>query len=191
MNRILTAAFAFFVLSLITPTTIFAVSEPSFPICTNPQGTVKADYTSGTHGIVGNTASYTGKDKVYQVTPSTYTQCFCSDSGEGIQTNWWKADLLSEVDIAILKSQGWIFVPNGTLWGLENSPYFAKNSNYSCKSSSAQIGGASATNTSSGNGGSTLGLATTGNTSFLFSLATSGLVFIILSLLLRRTARER
>ena len=186
------ASFLFLFLLLARP--VFAVSEPSFPVCTNPSGDIQSPATSGNHGIVGSLATYTGRDTVYKVNaPQGYMQCFCGDSGEGIQTNWWKADGLTDAEIAVLKSQGWTFVPNGALWGLENAPYLAKNTTFSCKSdsSSSRIGGDSATNTSGGGVSSgALGLATTGNISFIFTLSTTGLIFLLVSLLLKRQAHE-
>src|SRR5438105_1101896 len=86
----------------------FAYQVPQFPSCANPQGTLKVNYDSGTHGIAGKTDSFSGKDSVYTISPEALTQCFCSTNGQGIQTNWWKVSSLTESEINLLKSQGWI-----------------------------------------------------------------------------------
>lgn len=113
----------------------FAVSAiPNFPNCVNPQGSVIASYSDGTHGIAGSSATYNGSDTVYQSSDITVTQCFCSVSGQGIQTNWWKASSLTGDEIKALESEGWVYVPSGTPWGLDDGFYLASNSNYSCLS---------------------------------------------------------
>lgn len=109
------------------------VTTPTFPSCTNPQGVVKVSYSEGIHGIPGDSRTYTGRDTVYTLTEDTLTQCFCSEDDEGIQTNWWKISSLSFDEIDYLKNLGWIYIPNGSDWGLKNAPYMAKNSTYSCK----------------------------------------------------------
>src|SRR5215210_7466089 len=83
-------------------TSALAVTTPSFPTCINPQGSVKASYSSGTHGIVGSTQEYTGSDSVYTLSDNTIVQCFCPVNGNGIQTDWWKIANLSDTDIKIL-----------------------------------------------------------------------------------------
>ncbi|MBP7927533.1 hypothetical protein KAZ57_00075 [Patescibacteria group bacterium] len=105
---------------------------PSFPFCQNPQGVVKASYSSGTHGIPGDSANYTGSDAVYTLTDETLLQCFCAEDADGIQTNWWKVSSLSIQDIEYLESLGWVYIPDGSLWGLDNAPYVAKNNDFSC-----------------------------------------------------------
>lgn len=109
---------------------------PSFPSCTNPQGTVKVHYDRGTHGIVGNPGTFTGRDTVYQLTNDTITQCFCADDGAGIQTNWWRATSITDEQKKQLENEGWKFIPNGADWGLENTSYYAKNNEFTCKSNS-------------------------------------------------------
>lgn len=160
---------------------VFAVVTPTFPHCSSPQGSVKATYSTGTHGIVGSTATYNGSDAVYRLTDDTLTQCFCSTDGKGIQTNWWKASSLSEDQIQLLKNEGWLYVPAGKLWGLEESPYIAKNIYYSCLPSSdpstdrgGQVSGA-ATST-----GQILGLATTGNILTIVAIFSIAFTFIFL-----------
>ena len=112
--------------------TVLAVEVPNFPSCLNPNGAVIANYDSGTHGIVGSGATYTGKDTVYNVGEGLVTQCFCSTDGNGIQTDWWNASSLTEDEVNVLKSQGWNYIPNGNLWGLSSDAFITKNTTYSC-----------------------------------------------------------
>lgn len=138
----------------LSPRAVWAIEVPNFPICTNPQGIIKAQYNEGTHGIAGDMSFYFGKDTVYQLSDDTLQQCFCSSDGKGIQTNWWKVSSLTEGEIQTLKNQGWVLIPDGALWGLQQAPYLAKNSEYSCNTTTQ---GATVT------AGNILGLATTGN----------------------------
>jgi len=105
---------------------------PTFPNCQIPQGELKAFYPQGIHGIPGSEEQYTGSDAVYFLTEETLAQCFCPANGVGIQTNWWQVDDLSLEQIESLVNDGWIYVPNGTDWGLNESPYLAKNEVYTC-----------------------------------------------------------
>lgn len=107
---------------------------PVFPSCSNPQGTLKVSYASGTHYIVGG-SGVSGSDAVYYTTDNALIQCFCADNGNGIQTNWWKISSLSQDQIDQLVKLGWYYIPSGANWGLEDSPYMAINGNYSCKPS--------------------------------------------------------
>lgn len=151
----------------------FAVTTPDFPACSAPSGTLKVQYNEGTHGIVGNSSEFKGKDTVYTVNETQTLQCLCTSDGQGIQTNWWKITSLNDSDIQILKNQGWYFVPNGALWGLDNAAYMAKNSDYEC---GGGIGG-----------GEVLGLATTGNVARLFYVLIGiGAMFLLLGFLLHR-----
>ncbi len=124
-----------------------AVDTPNFPSCSSPEGTIKVSYNEGIHGIAGDTNQYTGKDTVYQLDNGNLTQCFCSTDGQGIQTNWWKDSSLTTEQHQTLVNSGWILIPNGALWGLEERPYFAKNANYNC-------GGNGGNGGSGGSGGS-------------------------------------
>ena len=157
-----------------------AATIPSFPACANPQGTIRVNYDNGTHGVAGDSNSYSGKDTVYTLSENTLTQCLCPASGSGVQTNWWKASSLNENEINVLISEGWVLIPNGSAWGLDNAPYLAKNSNYSCTSTNTgSSGGVSesksilATSTQA-----VLSLATTGNILFVLSTFLGGLVLI-------------
>ncbi len=114
------------------PQVMAATAIPNFPSCGSPQGGVVASYNDGTHGIAGSSGTYTGSDAVYQANDITLIQCFCSTSGEGIQTNWWKASSLTSDEIKELESEGWTYVPSGTPWGLSDGFYLTLNSGYSC-----------------------------------------------------------
>lgn len=161
-----------------------ALDTPNFPTCQNPQGAIKAQYNEGNHGIVGDSATYTGKDTVYQINADTFLQCFCSPNGQGIQTNWWKVSSLNQEEIQILKNSGWIYIPNGSLWGLENAPYLTKNFNFSCSNNNntennlqGGTGGGSILGVSAT--GDVLGLASTGNNTTVYL---TGLLSVLLLL---------
>ena len=195
----------FFLLFLVLANAAYAqVPTPTFPLCANPQGVIRVQYGEGTHGIVGDPTSRTGSDTVYTLSGETLTQCFCSIDGDGIQTNWWKVSSLETDEVNILLTQGWHYIPNGALWGLEETPYLAINSPYGCKpqadvqsvssnsnssnnstdtnnSSAGQVLG---TTTSSGQvlGTTTdqvLGLATTGNQMTIVLFVLVGLISLI------------
>jgi hypothetical protein len=185
---------AIFLFSFAAPA--FAISTPTFPSCANPQGDVKVTYSDGTHGIVGSTATYTGRDSVYTLSDDTVTQCFCGADGSGIQTNWWKATSLTDDEINILKSEGWVYVPAGNLWGLSDAPYVAKNITYSCLSGGSNNnnnggnggGSTSSSSTSSESldtgigGGDVLGLAATGDSVLVYGSFLLGIVLLIIGL---------
>lgn len=185
----------------------FAYEVPNFTSCVNPQGSIKASYETGTHGIAGKTGAYEGKDVVYTISDQALTQCFCAVDGSGIQTNWWKISNLSESEINVLKSEGWIYIPNGALWGLDNAPYLAKNSDFSCKSSGGNGGsggsgssdsGSNSNNSGSGSGsssssggvGQVLGLASTGNNLFLLATSAVSGLSLIAGLFLKKRAKK-
>jgi len=164
-----------------------------FPACANPTGEVVADYPTGTHGIPGSPASYSGSDKVYKINSDQLTQCFCNDNGSGVQTNWLKAANLSEEQIDNYLQNGWIQIPNGQNWGLDEGAYLIKNSDYTCRGSgsSTNVGGSSDSNSGGGsNNGSVigtstkaiLGLATTGNIKDILLLLAAGSGFIFVGL---------
>lgn len=162
-----------------------AYAEPTFPSCANVQGALKVENSSGVHGIAGRADTYTGSDKVYQIDANNLLmQCFCPENGNGIQTNWWKANHLSDDQIKVLKSQGWIYITEGTAWGLDSGPYLAKNSDYNCKPTTTS------NNSSTNNVGSSspivqvLSLANTGNIIFIYTIAIAGLLSISTGLFL-------
>lgn len=121
-----------FIVFLLLVNKAIAFESPVFPSCTNPQGDILASYDSGTHGIVGDYSLHTGKDIVYQVSDTTIIQCFCDENGNGIQTNWWKAVNITNEEIEYFKNEGWTYVSSGADWGLENTPYLAKNATFNC-----------------------------------------------------------
>lgn len=187
---------------------LFAYEVPNFTSCINPQGEIKVNYETGTHGIVGSEATYSGKDTVYTLSGEALTQCFCATDGKGIQTNWWKVSALTEAEINSLKLQGWNYVPNGALWGLEQTPYLALNSDYSCKDSGSAASlnntGSSASSTNgSGNSasggsvagvsagvGQVLGLASTGNSKFFYGVLSTSFIALSLGLFLKKRANN-
>lgn len=122
-----------FLVFLAATSPVLAVDTPVFPTCANPSGNVKVSYQSGVHGIPGDQGQYIGSDIVYTVSDSTLVQCFCAVSGSGIQTNWWKQNSLSQGQIDQLQKLGWIFIPDGSAWGLEPVSYLAQNSNFNCR----------------------------------------------------------
>ncbi len=182
MKKQLLTIFSLFIFLFSFAAPAFAVTTPTFPSCANPQGDVKVTYSDGTHGIVGSTATYTGRDSVYTLSDDTVTQCFCGADGNGIQTNWWKATSLTDDEINILKSEGWVYVPAGNLWGLADAPYVAKNITYSCLP-----GGSSSSNNSESldtgiGGGDVLGLAATGDSVLVYGSFLLGIVLLIIGL---------
>lgn len=173
-----------FVLFLATASNVLAVESPNFPACSNPQGTLISSYDSGTHGVVGGT-SYSGSDKVYKIDNENVTQCLCTTDGKGIQTNWWKASSLTEEQVNILKSESWTYVPNGTVWGLDDSAYLTKNTDYSCTSDNG-TGGGSTNSGSSSSIGQVLGLAFTGNIRLIYAIFALGLLSLTYGQILHR-----
>lgn len=166
---------SFFLFLTVFVSSVFGiVNPPDFPSCVNPQGSVVASYSTGTHGVPGVTTAYQGSDTVYKITNEILSQCLCTENSEGIQTNWWKVSSLSSNDIESLKTQGWVFIPDGSAWGLDSSAYLAKNSNYSCRG----IGGIG--------GGEVLGLAATGNIKTIYLLIVLGIISLTLSYFLKR-----
>jgi hypothetical protein len=126
---------------LTASTPVLALDVPNFPSCQSPTGILRVSYDSGIHGIVGDAGQFVGSDRVYTVSDSNLIQCFCSTEGRGIQTDWWKQASLSESQINTLRNLGWFYIPSGLLWGLDDAPYFAKNTNYSCGSNGGSGGG--------------------------------------------------
>ncbi len=116
---------------------------PVFPTCSNPNGTLTVNYTDGIHGIVGNSATYSGSDKVFSLENGNALQCFCAADNQGIQTNWWKVSSITESEIQTLKNLGWHFIPDGRAWGLMEGPYMAQNITYTCGSNANVISAAS------------------------------------------------
>lgn len=132
---------------LLSTSRVFAVSEsPSFPLCPNPGGSQTSGYTTGDHGIAGKPGVYNGSDSVFKIDDNRTVQCYCDNTGNfGIQTNWWKVANITQDEIDTFKNLGWIFIPDGSIWGLDPVPYLAFNSNNTC---SGQVGGSSTSSTS-------------------------------------------
>lgn len=173
----------FLAILLFSTNSVFAVNIPNFPACSNPQGTLVVSYNSGVHGVVGG-QSYTGSDRVYQIGDGNLIQCLCTTDGQGIQTNWWKISSLDEFQINTLKKDGWIYIPNGSVWGLENSEYLAKNTSYSCTSGGG--GGSSSSTSVNTSVGQVLGLAFTGNIRMIYLVFSLGILSLIYGQILHR-----
>lgn len=164
----------------------FAVSTPDFPSCTNPQGEIIADYGDGKHGIPGESKEFRGEDTVYRQPGGHVTQCFCPKTGDGIQTNWYKLFDLGEDLIKQLDRSGWEYIPTGSVWGLDDAPYMAKNFEYRCLNIGGADGSVLGTSSDSDSGGKVLGLASTGNDEFLYNLWLLGLVTMICGVWLKK-----
>ena len=198
MNTLVTFALtAIFALSVAVQP-VMAVNVPNFPSCAAPSGQVIAAYSEGVHGIVGSTNTYTGSDSVYQLTDETLLQCYCGPDGQGIQTNWWKASSLTEEEVEILKSQGWYYIPDGSVWGLSQGAYVAQNISYNCQPgkpgsndnpnrSGGGIGGGDILAASTGD---VLGLAATGDSVLLYGVFGVALLFLLIGLARIRKSRS-
>jgi len=179
-------------MSSILPAKTFAVTTPSFPSCLNPQGSLKASYANGTHGIVGSSQNYTGQDTVYQMNDQQVLQCFCDTTGAGIQTNWLKVANLSSDDIKVLENEGWILVPDGSLWGLDKTAYLAKNLSFSCRGSGGSNGSSNGSSTSNDPGttqavlSAATSLAGTGNIMTTLSIFILGVFSLFLAIYLKK-----
>ncbi len=168
--------FLLFVQFLFTPSSVSAVNAPQFVGCENVSGTPSVSYSQGIHGVAGDTTTYTGSDEVYYLNSEQVVQCLCSDTAGGIQSNWWKVVDISFEEIQLFTRTGWVYIPNGSAWGLENSPYLVENKKFHC---SARGGG-----TSSNSNGQVLGasvLAATGTQTILFSILVIGLILLLVS----------
>ncbi len=159
----------------------YATTAPYFPSCLNHSGELKSFYSYGTHGIVGDPREFKGTDGVYTLDDNRVIQCFCPDTGDGIQTVWWKVSSLTQSQIDDLVRQGWHYVPFGEKWGLQADPYLAKNSSFACIGGK---GGGSSTEE-----GQVLGLASTGNIRLIALLTTLGVgLYIAGSMLKKKTS---
>lgn len=159
-------------LLLASVSNVRAQTVPSFSSCVNPQGSLKVSYDSGTHGVPGDANTYSGSDSVYTLSDNTLVQCLCTDNGQGVQTNWWKVSSLTTDEIAVLISQGWVLVPDGSAWGLDQTPYLTQNTSFACfpGTGAPEVLGATTTDV--------LGLATTGNAAFILSVILAGITFL-------------
>ncbi|HRN70411.1 MAG TPA: hypothetical protein PLS49_04445 [Candidatus Woesebacteria bacterium] len=203
-EAIYTSIFLFFIVFIVTAYSVNAVTIPTFPSCLNPQGELKVQYSNGTHGVPGDTTTYVGHDTVYKLTENTFTQCLCPQNGNAIQTNWWNVKNVEQEEIDSLVSQGWIFVPSGSVWGLEEDPYLAKNMKYSCiggkggggsNSSNSNSSDSNNSSSSEGQGGGetssaytqVLSLASTGNIITVYLLLITGISLLISGIYIQRS----
>lgn len=151
-----------------------AFTQPSFSSCLNPQMPLQVSHPDGVHGVPGDSNSYSGADNVYSdkdtLSSSSVMQCLCLTNGQGMQTNWWKASDLSEDEIKILESQGWIYIPDGSAWGLDSAPYMAQTTNFAC----GQATLSSSTTGGTGNGGNSSGASPSNSGSSNNSSSNSG-----------------
>ena len=175
-------------LSLMFVPSVHAIDIPEFPHCSNTGGQIIAKYESGIHGVPGNPTTFSGRDTVYRLDDTRTVQCLCLEDNTGIQTNWWKVSSISQEEIDTLKKLDWIFIPNGTSWGLSDSAYFAKNSNFSCGSNSNGQILSSSTSINNGVGGSVLGLAATGGSIELIGFASLGIAILTAGIILKKRA---
>lgn len=204
MKRLLTI-FGFIIIAAFTAPFVHATEIPAFPSCLVPQGEVKVQYDNGIHGIAGDFGQYTGKDTVYNVSEDMVLQCFCPPEGQGIQTNWWMVGDMSYKEIEKFKEQGFVYVPTGSVYGLKNEAYLAKNVPFSCMgqpseenqggpggggSSSGGGGGSSSGGSSSGLSSSAPGLAPTGTLMSIFNTALIGALFVTGGFLVKKGNRS-
>src|SRR5947208_2107830 len=106
-KHLYSAILSFVFAASIAATPTFAFTQPTFGSCINPPQNTYNFQNPGTHYIAGTTDSYQGVDTVYALdenskdtlSSSLVMQCLCPDNGQGIQTNWWKAKDLSELEI--------------------------------------------------------------------------------------------
>jgi len=153
-----------------------AAAEPAtLYSCLAPKGDIVASYPAGIHGIVGRQEVYYGNDVVYK-NSNNFLQCFCDEHGGGIQTNWVNAQYMSDQQLSNFKSNGWIYVENGSVWGLSTDPYIAKNSQYQCKGRGG-VGGANA-------------FAPTGNLLSIALIALMGTGFLLDGYLISRFKKQ-
>jgi hypothetical protein len=155
ISVLLCISFAVFPVSRVAATDI-----PQYTSCTNPQGAVVANYSSGVHGIVGSMAEHTGSDTVYSLPSGAFTQCFCDNNGHGVQTDWLNATGFTDAEIQIFKNEGWYYIPDGSLWGLSGAPYLARNTAYTCNGDTG--GGTGGGGSNNGGGGSSTSGGTSG-----------------------------
>jgi len=113
---------------------IISRQPEDFPSCNNPTRKIISSYDKGSHEIIG-IGRLEGSDTVYQITQDSkdkILQCFCPESGTGIQTNWLK---IKNDKNEYYNDLNWPFsINSGLSWNLDDSPYIAQNTNYNCKS---------------------------------------------------------
>jgi hypothetical protein len=165
--------------------------------CLVPNGTAVVHYDTGIHGIVGRQEIFEGSDTVYKYENGSL-QCYCDPRGVGIQTNWVNAKNFSQQQIDTYVNDGYKYVASGAAWGLENAPYVAKNSSYSCRGigGGGGTGGGSSSNNSGsqstgGTGGGADLLAATGNWGTIAYLLVTGITFYLAALFVKKATTPR
>ncbi len=111
-----------------------------FPSCPNPGGTVRGGYDTGTHWIPGYSDLKTGSDYVYDIGNNNFVQCYCPEGAKdtynninnGLQTNWIKADKISDAQRGYLLRTGWKLVEKGEEFGLPAGEYLYFNQPFAC-----------------------------------------------------------
>ena len=157
--------------------------EFDFPQCEDTSNLqVKVEYKNGTHGVPGRGTNYTGYDTVYTLENDNYLQCLCPDEGNGVQSDWLFVGN-NEYDIESYVSEGWVFVADGSLWGLVDGAYLVKNVDYTCKTSNTptptpknEVGGTITEEAASTSSEPVLGLADTGTDKYIFAFLVAGVV---------------
>lgn len=174
-----------FLALLLTTTSVHAqAQQPVFSpqvTCITPTGEKIATYADGIHGVVGDFRTFTGKDEVFALGNDDALQCFCATDGSGVDTIWWSSFPHDKVDE--LTASGWIFVPNGALWGLAAKPYLAKNTNYTCSTDTSTGTGGTSSNSSGQVLGSTL--AATGGKGIITTFVYASILWLLAGLLLK------
>ena len=179
-------------LFLAVPQPSFAFSLHDFGSCLNPKVAASQVNTGNNHGVVGYSTVFSGTDSIYSLSDDNVLQCLCPENGAGIQTMWLKASGLSESEILSLQTQGWIAVPTGSVWGLAQDPYLAKNRDYSCirgKGGGSTSSSSSSEQRANGIGGGVLGLATRGNWGIVYGLLIASFLSLASGLFLKRTSK--
>jgi hypothetical protein len=195
MHKMLFGFLSAFIIFGRVHTAAMAVTEPSFHSCENLTGNPLVQYSEGTHGVPGDSRTFTGSDEVFLVEDKFVVQCLCSNEAGGIQSNWWKfGDSLTETDVQVLVKSGWVYVPNGSLWGLDGAEYLVKNVGFSCGGRGGtdvpddndddhdDDDDSSSSSSSDGRGGMVLGastMAATGNAMIIFGMLVVGLLLLL------------
>lgn len=161
--------------------------NPPQATCITPTGEKIVTHLDGIHGVVGNLAAFTGRDEVFALGNDDALQCFCATNGNGVETIWWSSfGGLTQDQIDSLIAQGWIFVPDGSAWGLAAKPYLAKNTNYLCPgSTSTNNTSQTSSNTQPGQVLGVSTLAATGGKGLITILILASAVWLVLGVLLK------
>ena len=156
--------------------------------------------------LINNWNSVVGEnDTVYSLGGGNALQCLCDANGNGTQTNWLKINDLSEDQIKVYQNQGWIYIPDGSAWGLTQGSYLAQNVSYSCGSSTTNSGGGDThgdgrtdgrTDGRSDGLGSIVqaakgsaGLASTGDIKFVLSILGTGIILTAIGFYMRKNTK--